>query len=94
MEVKIDELEVGDEILISSGSSLSYLRVLRKPAKNPKTTRWKSVRCSLRNDYVTRVYGKQSYKVPMRICTGEGHNTQVYRDLSYKTIWLVRRKEI
>lgn len=95
--IKIEELEVGDEILCPSNGSLRYFKILRKPTKNPKTGRWRAVHCSTNISEQTRSYtgyqGQlQTYKVTTYRCTPEEHNTKKSVDLSYKDLWLVRRE--
>ena len=43
MLVKIEDLQIGDEILVSSGSKMKYLKVLKQPALSNKTGWVKSV---------------------------------------------------
>jgi hypothetical protein len=100
--VKVEDLEVGDEILISCQSYFKYLRVLRKPAASLKKhwrtggTVYKSVKCSTRRDdiqqaYVhnnqTRYYVNTEWKL-----TPDNHNFEQYVHLNDRQILLVRKK--
>jgi hypothetical protein len=38
--IKIEELEIGDEIIVPSNGKLRYFRVLRKPKANPNSNMW------------------------------------------------------
>ena len=60
--IKIEELEVGDEILVACSSDIRYYKVLRKPKKTSKplaypsrgmaagtlVDRWSGVKCSMK----------------------------------------------
>jgi len=102
MNVNIEELEVGDEILISCQSYFKYLRVLRKPEIG-KRKHWstgaptyKSVRCSTRRDTITKSYtysGKtKTWEQHKFIVTPDDHNYEQYVELGYRGIWLLNRK--
>ena len=58
--VKIDEIQVGDEIIISCYSMLKYLKVLRLPTKKNSTT-FKVSKC---NDFEQDVekHNKMTYQ--------------------------------
>jgi hypothetical protein len=98
--IKIEELEVGDEILTPSGSRLMYYRILRKPRKNPKTNRWVGVKCSMNmNEEKKLLYAGTSHQrtknFTVYYCTPEEHNCNksIY-GLNYRTMWLVKRGDI
>jgi len=81
--IKIEELEVGDKILVASNGSLRYYKVLRKPKMTSKLTKyskgvpvnkWSGTRCSI------------------YFCTGEDHNYErMIYGLNYKDMWLIKR---
>ena len=58
--IKISELEVGDEIIISSYSNLKYLKVIKLPEL--KTSRWgdyyTNVKCSIKQKHCVSEWGK------------------------------------
>lgn len=87
-EIKIDELEVGDELLIGSGSNLKYVKILRplKLSKQPtygRNPHYSNVKCSLKEN--ANVWNKNG------TLTADGHNKERYVDFNYRTIWLVKR---
>lgn len=80
-EVTIDQLEVGDHIVLSCQSYFKYLIVLRKPEIG-KHTHWKTgkslyraVKCSGKRDLITGPGGWKYYKW---VFTPEDHNTVQY----------------
>ena len=106
--IKIEELEIGDEIIVPSNGHLRYYKVLRKPKMTSKTTKyskgalinkWSGVRCST-NMITTE--GKRTWRKPPHdvyniytyICTPDNHNTEkmVYT-LQYSNMWLVKREK-
>lgn len=96
MNVKVEDLKEGDEIIVSANSDLKYLRLLRNPQVRKGATHWhtggpvyKSVKCSLRRDLITSSRG---YSWKRIICTPEEHNDTIYQDLNGRAIWLVKRK--
>ena len=103
--VKVEDLEIGDEIIIPVLSGFRYLRVLKQP-KTGKRNHWitnaplyTSVKCSTKIDVVeySRTWGngqvhkwnKKTYRF-----TPEDHNTVINVDLNYKEILLVRKTDI
>lgn len=96
MKINVQDLQEGDEILISSYSDLKYLKVLRAPQVGKgvhwktKLPLYKSVKCSIRQEVFTDSPG---YSWKQYICTPEDHNGVIYKDLNYRTIWLVKRKK-
>lgn len=99
--VKIEELEVGDEVVISCQSYFKYLRILSKPTLGTKkhwTTGnplYKSVKCSTVRETTQRSYisqGKTTYYDIHKWGWGpDDHNTIQYIDLEYRQILLVNR---
>jgi hypothetical protein len=105
--IKIEDLEVGDEILISCQSYFKYLRVLVKPSLSKTKKHWRTahplygnVRCSTRQDQViTYSYTDSAGVVHNRIqktwiTTSEDHNIKVSQDLDGRQIWLIKRTTI
>ena len=100
--IKLEDLRVGDEILIACQSHMKYLKVLDKPRISPTKKHWstgqpmyKSVRCSTRQEITTsqHVWGGKSYTRTHKEwkLTPEDHNIKLSQDLSGRTIWLVKR---
>lgn len=91
--IKVSELEVGDEIIISSYSNLKYLKVVKLPKL--KTSSWgnyyTNVKCSIKqNNYMTK-YGRQrSINIFEQDVTE--HNSTVYQNLNNRHILLVKRE--
>lgn len=100
-EVKIQDLEVGDEILISCQSHFKYLRVIKQPTTGDrlhwrtKQPLYKSVKCSTRREEenVTYVYNgaTRTYKEITYLFTPEDHNHTVYADLEHRQIILIKK---
>jgi hypothetical protein len=100
-EVKIQDLEVGDEILISCQSHFKYLRVIKKPVTGDKL-HWrtqqpiyKAVKCSTRREEenVTYVYNgaTRTYKETVYLFTPEDHNHTRFYDLEHRQIILIKK---
>ena len=102
--VEIDELEVGDEILISCQSYFKYLKILRLPKQLPGTgwrgqTRYSSAKCSTRRterDVTwTNYYGKQMTRTEKVWEFGpEDHNFINYVNLMDRQILLVKKADL
>lgn len=102
--IEINELEVGDEIIISGNSNLKYMKVLIKPEISATKTHWrtklpmyKSVRASLRQDEVLeKNWNGVEYSVKRYIFEQDisKHNKKISIDLSDRDIFLVKRKQI
>ena len=100
--IGIEDLDAGDEILISCQGCFKYLRLLRKPAIGTKKhwstgkPTYKSVKCSTRRDtkYHSYVHNGQTRT---REYTDwgfgpEDHNFDHYVNLNTRQILLVRKK--
>ena len=98
MLITVKDLKVGDEILIPCHSSLRYLRVLREPRlKRKSQNQYRAVYCSASvvetphthtwANGTTKTWTVKAYK-----CSAEGHNKEMYQNLNYKTIWLIKRE--
>ena len=93
-EVKIEELEVGDEIILSCQGYFKYLRVLVKPHIGNKVhyytkkPLYKSVKCSTRRDVTMLVNG---YERKEWIFSPEDHNHVQYIVLQGRKMILVKK---
>lgn len=91
--IKVGELEIGDEIIISSYSNLKYLKVLKLPKL--KTSRWgdyyTNVKCSIKQEHRVSRLGKN---ININIFEQDvtQHNSIIYQDLNNKHILLVKRE--
>ena len=90
--IKISELEVGDEIIISSYSKLKYLKVVKLPKL--KTGSWKdyytNVKCSLSKKRMKN--GNFEWNVSIFEQDVAQHNSIIYQDLNNRHILLVKRE--
>jgi hypothetical protein len=102
--IEIQDLQVGDEIMISCQSYFKYLRVLTPPTLSKTKTSWhtkkpmySNFRCTTRREEVLRYsYTNPQGQVINRfektwIPTPEDHNVRVSQDLNERQIWLVKR---
>ncbi len=102
--VEIEELEVGDEIIISCQSHFKYLRILRKPMVGTKThwntgvPLYKSVKCSTIRTSKARQYTDYNGNVTTYYSHEWGwgpdnHNYNQHIDLTDRQIVLVKQNE-
>ena len=82
----LDEIQVGDELIISAHSSLKYLKVLRLPVKKDSTT----FKVSLKR--MQRGSGNWTWMVNMFETDTTQHNAVMYQDLSSRDVFLVKRE--
>ena len=91
--IKVSELEVGDEIIISSYSNLKYLKVLKLPKL--KTNSWgdyyTNVKCSIKQEHHISKWGKQTNVNFFETDTSK-HNSFIYKNLNNRHILLVKRE--
>ena len=91
--IKVSELEVGDEIIISSYSNLKYLKVVKLPKL--KTSRWgdyyTNVKCSTRREIFKSFHGKNVYITKFEQDVTK-HNSFIYKNLNNRHILLVKRE--
>ena len=91
--IKVNELEVGDEIIISSYSNLKYLKVLKLP--KIKTNHWRdyytNVKCSIKQEHHISKWGKQTNVNFFETDTSK-HNSIIYKNLNNRHILLVKRE--
>lgn len=104
--IKIEDLEVGDEVMISCQSCFKYLKILNKPKLSKTKLHWRTnipmysnVRCSTRQEVTTSSHTGYNGNPYIRsskdwIVTPEGHNITISQDLSGRQIWLVKRATI
>ena len=104
--IEIQNLQVGDEIMISCQSYFKYLKVLTPPELSKTKVHWhtkqplySNVRCSAKQDVITNTYtgySNQTYTRTEKIwrITPEEHNMRVSQDLNNRQIWLVKRETI
>ena len=85
--VRTDEIQVGDEIIISAHSGLKYLKVLRLPVKQDSLT----FKVSLKRDQ--RGSGNWTWMVNNFEQDVTQHNAIMYQDLSGRDIFLVKREQ-
>ena len=91
--IKVSELEVGDEIIISSYSNLKYLKVVKLPKL--KTGSWRdyytNVKCSIKQEHHISKWGKQTNVNFFETDTSK-HNSIIYQNLNNRHILLVKRE--
>jgi len=105
--IKIEDLQVGDEIMISCQSYFKYLKVLTAPTLSKTKTHWNSkkpmyanFKCTTRRDdvisysYIDRDGNTVNRYSKIWIPTAEDHNIRVTKDLNVRQIWLVKRETI
>ena len=101
--ITIEELEMGDEILLSCQAHFKYLKVLSKPMISKTRAHWNTkqplyanVRCSTKQDIVVtnHVWYGKSYQRTEKVwrVTPEDHNMKISQDLNHRQIWLVKRE--
>ena len=105
--IEIQDLQVGDEIMISCQSYFKYLKVLTPPTMSKTRTSWRTkkplyanFRCTTRQEEVlkysyTNAQGQVINRMDKEwIPTPEDHNLRVSQDLNGRQIWLVKRETI
>lgn len=88
MIVEIQDLQVGDEILICCQTTFKRLRVRKAPEKD-KSGNWKRVSCDIRNDSkgIPGYWASYNFKNP--------EYNDVFRvRLDWRDMWLIDRKRI
>jgi hypothetical protein len=102
--IEIQDLQVGDEIMISCQSYFKYLRVLTPPTFSKTKKIWRTkqpaytnFKCTTRQEERLRYsWTDRNGNVINRmentwIPTHEDHNLRVSQDLNDRQIWLVKR---
>ena len=105
--IEVQNLQVGDEIMISCQSYFKYLKVLTPPTMSKTRTSWRTkkplyanFRCTTRQEEVlkysyTNAQGQVINRMDKEwIPTPEDHNLRVSQDLNGRQIWLVKRETI
>jgi hypothetical protein len=105
--IEIQDLQVGDEIMISCQSYFKYLKVLTPPTMSKTKKHWHTgqpmyanIKCTTRQDvvagrsYVDRNGITHTIMDKKWIPSADGHNLRVSVDLTYRQIWLVKRETI
>ena len=103
MKINIEDLRVGDEIIIPSQSNLKYVKILSE-LKETSSTRYgstkfifKAVRCSIKTDklvipatkyHTQRIRNKYQFET-----NSSEHNARISLNLNYTDIWLVKREQ-
>ena len=84
----LDEIEIGDELIISANSQLKYLKILRLPTKKDGTT----FKVSLRRDVRKNVNYTRKHRIFEQDITQ--HNDVMYQDLCSRDVFSVKRETI
>ena len=84
--VQINELQIGDEIIISCYSQLKHLKIVGIPKKK-KSTRFK---CSIKQ--IQRTSGNYNWTMNQFEQDVTQHNHVLYQDLYSRDIFLVKRE--
>lgn len=103
MNIKVEDLKVGDEILVPSSSKLKYMKVVNPPRQSTRTMwndptkfRYKAVKLSCRQVEVKYTVNRgpgnvYDYYRTVYEFTPDNHNKTQYLDLNNKDIWLIKR---
>lgn len=102
--IEVQDLRIGDEIMISCQSYFKYLKVLTPPTLSKTRVHWSTkqplysnIRCSTRQDVLTstHTWNGSTYTRTEKIWnpTPEGHNLRTSQDLNGRQIWLVKREQ-
>lgn len=99
--VKVEDLNVGDNIIVSSNTKLKFMTVLKKPAIGkprrwaPNIVNWKSVKCStkVKITVLTFGYGTHTRNLREYVPTFEDHDVNIYANLNYKNILLIENHD-
>lgn len=98
--ISVEELEIGDEIIISGHSHLKYMKVLKKPVISKIKKNWRTnlpqftaVRCSIRQNNIQSPYHENYfYKEYVFEQDITKHNHKISIDLEGRDIFLVKRE--
>ena len=82
----LNEIQIGDEIIISSYSNLKYLRIVQIPKKKDGSRFKVSIKKMQRRN------GNYSWTVNSFEQNIEEHNSVVYQELYGRDVFLVKRK--
>lgn len=84
--IKPNEIEIGDEIIISCHSELKYLKIVGIPKKKDGTR----FKCSIKQ--IQRTSGNYNWAVNSFEQDVQQHNRVIYQDLYGRHIFLVKRE--
>ena len=101
-EVKIEDLEAGDEILLSCQTSFRYVRILRTPQLGKKlhwktqAPMYKAVKCSSRAIETTQTHTwgnghKRTWICTKWVLTDKDHNKEFYQNLTERQMLLIKK---
>jgi hypothetical protein len=96
MKVKVEDLQVGDEIIISNWSDLRYLKIVKAPKLtgalhyHTKAPLYGAAKCLVHSEPATYYNGHVYNK---KVFSDKDLNTIVYKDLYGRDIWLVKRND-
>lgn len=97
--VKVEDLNVGDNIIISSNAKLKFMTVLKKPtigkprSWTPNDVNWKSVKCSTKVKITVLNFKSYTRKLKEYVPTFEGHDVNIYANLNFKNILLIENHD-
>lgn len=105
MEITVDRLQEGDEVLIGLNGNLRYAKVLRTPKLAKTLNRWgeivyKTVLCSVNENKVNKtktyldgsgVTRSYTYTKVEQVLSPLDHNKKVYINMNDRKMWLVKR---
>jgi hypothetical protein len=100
-EIKIEDLRVGDEVLIGSSMGLTKVKILR-PLKLRSKPDWRgklsysSVKCATNETIETYQIPNRSYtysKKVSSVANDAEYNKEKYIDFNYRNIWLIKREQ-
>jgi hypothetical protein len=105
MLVTVDQLQVGDEIIVPSNSNLKYVKVLAEPKEKGVGYRgkmmYKTLRCSIYGkptSHTSKSYNGRVYTTKQsnyEYCDDVSkHNLKINLNLNYTQIYLVKRNGI
>jgi hypothetical protein len=92
MLVKLEELEIGDEILIPCQVDFKRLKLLKKPVLRPagwNEGSYKAVQCEIYNINKDKRAGNWNAYSPE-----DKYNDKVSIDLNCRHIWLIKKAEL
>lgn len=90
MLINIEDIQVGDEILVPANASFKYLKVLSLPKKADSTT----FRCSCYTEQRTFGFNayQRTYKVHIVETDSSKHNDKISINMYGRPAWLVKRE--
>lgn len=100
MEVKINELQEGDEILVPINSSLARVKLLRTPSLSKKQPSWlsagtpwyKSVKCLISMKETTYTYHTGRTWTKKEYSTSDEFYIEKRISLNRKNVWLIKKR--